>query len=71
MIKYLLNAYAPEEFDSGIKKQILANKGQRDVMSDMTRTMTQEEVIQAMKDDPIIDYSDPEYWAGIPDAKEH
>lgn len=68
MIKYLLNAYAPEEFDSGFKKQLLANKGQRDVLSDMTRTMTQEEAMEAMKNDPIVDYSDPEFWDGI---KEH
>lgn len=68
MIKYLLNAYAPEEFDSGIKKQILQNKGQRDLMAEMTTTLTQEQAMEALKNDPIVDYSDPEFWDGI---KEH
>lgn len=61
MVKFLLINYAPEEFDSGLRKQLAENQGQIDVMQELSK----EEVLESLKNDPMVDYTDPEFWQHI------
>lgn len=67
MIKFLLVNYSPDEFDSGLRKQLAQNQGTLDAVAQV-HELSKEEVLQSLKNDPMVDYSDPEFWQHI-DAK--
>lgn len=67
MIKFLLVNYSPDEFDSGLRKQLAQNQGTLDAVSQV-HELSREEVLASLKNDPMVDYSDPEFWQHI-DAK--
>ena len=64
MIKFLLVNYSPEEFDSGLRKQLAQNQGQVEALSTM-HELSKEEILSSLKNDPMVDYTDPEFCQNI------
>lgn len=65
MVKFLLTNYSPEEFDSGLRKQLAQNQGQLDAIGQVTKELTKEEFMKVLADDPMVDYTDPEFWQNL------